>query len=64
MRVLGFDPFLTPERAKKLGIEKVELDELLEKADFITPSYTSDRFNTQYYLCRCVAKDKERCAYH
>ena len=36
MRVLGFDPFLTPERAKKLGIEKVELDELLEKADFIT----------------------------
>ena len=36
MRVLGFDPFLTPDRAKKLGIEKVELDELLEKADFIT----------------------------
>lgn len=36
MRVLGFDPFLTPERAKSLGIEKVELEELLEKADFIT----------------------------
>ena len=36
MRVLGFDPFLTPERAKQLGIEKVELDELLAKADFIT----------------------------
>ena len=36
MRVMGFDPFLTPERAKKLGIEKVELNELLEKADFIT----------------------------
>ena len=36
MRVLGFDPFLTPERAKNLGIEKVELDELLKKSDFIT----------------------------
>ncbi len=36
MRVMGFDPFLTPERAKQLGIEKVELDELLAKADFIT----------------------------
>ena len=36
MRVLGYDPFLTPERAKNLGIEKVELDELLGKADFIT----------------------------
>ena len=36
MRVMGFDPFLTPERAKQLGIEKVELPELLAKADFIT----------------------------
>ena len=36
MRVMGFDPFLSPERAKSLGIEKVELDELFEKADFIT----------------------------
>ena len=36
MRVMGYDPFLTPERAKTLGIEKVELDELLAKADFIT----------------------------
>jgi D-3-phosphoglycerate dehydrogenase / 2-oxoglutarate reductase len=36
MRVLAFDPFLTPERAVELGVEKVELDELLAKADFIT----------------------------
>lgn len=36
MKVMGYDPFLTDERAKKLGIEKVELDELLEKADFIS----------------------------
>ena len=29
MKAMGYDPFLTEERAKKLGIEKVELDELL-----------------------------------
>ena len=36
MKVVAFDPFLTPERALDLGIEKVELDELLRRADFIT----------------------------
>src|SRR5689334_10802865 len=36
MRVLAFDPFLTPERAVTMGVEKVELDELLTRADFIT----------------------------
>src|SRR5512139_2178462 len=34
MKVVAFDPFLTPERAVELGIEKVELDELLRRADF------------------------------
>jgi D-3-phosphoglycerate dehydrogenase len=36
MKVVAFDPFLTPERAQDLGVEKVTLDELLAKADFIT----------------------------
>lgn len=36
MRVVAFDPFLSPERAKDMGIEKVELDELFARADFIT----------------------------
>ena len=36
MKVVAFDPFLTPERAIELGVEKVELDELLRRADFIT----------------------------
>ncbi len=36
MKVIGFDPFLTPERALETGIEKVTLDELLSRADFIT----------------------------
>ncbi|MCA8867101.1 MAG: phosphoglycerate dehydrogenase [Rhodobacteraceae bacterium] len=36
MRVLAFDPFLSEERAEQLGVHKVELNELLAKADFIT----------------------------
>ncbi|HET7411132.1 MAG TPA: phosphoglycerate dehydrogenase, partial [Pararhizobium sp.] len=36
MKVVAFDPFLSHERAAHLGIEKVELDELLRRADFIT----------------------------
>ncbi len=36
MKVIAFDPFLTPERAQDLGVEKVELEDLLKRADFIT----------------------------
>jgi D-3-phosphoglycerate dehydrogenase / 2-oxoglutarate reductase len=36
MKVIAYDPFLTPERAIDLGVEKVDLDELLVRADFIT----------------------------
>jgi D-3-phosphoglycerate dehydrogenase / 2-oxoglutarate reductase len=36
MKVVAFDPFLTPERALEMGVEKVDLDGLLSRADFIT----------------------------
>ncbi len=36
MHVLAYDPFLTDERAVEIGVEKVELDELYSRADFIT----------------------------
>ncbi|HQQ07753.1 MAG TPA: phosphoglycerate dehydrogenase [Novosphingobium sp.] len=36
MKVVAFDPFLTPERAVEMGVEKVDLDALLARADFIT----------------------------
>ena len=36
MKVVAFDPFLGEDRAKEIGVEKVELDELLARADFIT----------------------------
>jgi D-3-phosphoglycerate dehydrogenase / 2-oxoglutarate reductase len=36
MKVIAFDPYLSPERALDLGVEKVDLDELLRRSDFIT----------------------------
>ena len=36
MKVVAYDPFLTPERAIDMGVEKVTLEELLARADFIT----------------------------
>ncbi|CUI58105.1 phosphoglycerate dehydrogenase [Cognatishimia activa] len=36
MKVIAYDPFLSEEKADKMGVEKVELDDLLGRADFIT----------------------------
>lgn len=37
MKVVGFDPFLSPERAKQLGIDAVaSLEQLLPQCDFVT----------------------------
>lgn len=36
MKVIAYDPYLSVERAADLGVEKVELDELFPRADFIS----------------------------
>src|SRR5687768_2177332 len=36
MRVVAYDPFLSDERAGELGVEKLDLDDLFRRADFIT----------------------------
>jgi D-3-phosphoglycerate dehydrogenase len=36
MKVIAFDPFLSPERAIQIGVEKVELEDVLKRSDFIT----------------------------
>ena len=36
MKVIAYDPFLSPERAQDMGVERVALDELIRRADFIT----------------------------
>ena len=62
MKVVAYDPFLTPERALELGVEKVELDELLARADFIT-LHTPLTDQTRNILSReTLAKTKRACA--
>lgn len=36
MNVIGFDPYTTHERAEEMGVEMMELDEILAKADYLT----------------------------
>src|SRR5512138_997712 len=36
MKVIAYDPFITREKAESLGVELVELDDLLSRSDFIT----------------------------
>ncbi len=36
MKVVAYDPFLSEDRAREIGVTKVELDELLRRADFIS----------------------------
>lgn len=59
MKVIAFDPFLTPERALEIGVEKVELDELFRRADFIT-LHTPLTEKTKYIInAAAIAKMKE-----
>ena len=36
MRLVGYDPFVSPDYAKRMGIELLSLEELLAQSDFIT----------------------------
>ena len=36
MNVIGFDPFTTHERAAEMGVQMMEVDEILAKADYLT----------------------------
>jgi D-3-phosphoglycerate dehydrogenase len=36
MQIIAYDPFLNEEKARQIGIEKVEIPELIKRSDFIT----------------------------
>lgn len=58
MKVIGNDPFLTPERAERLGVELVELDDLFAQADFISLHIPSTKDTQRLINCETIAKMK------
>jgi D-3-phosphoglycerate dehydrogenase len=36
MRIVAYDPFVSEDRAKKMGVELLELDQLVAESDFLT----------------------------
>jgi D-3-phosphoglycerate dehydrogenase len=58
MKVIAYDPFLSPERAGDLGIEKVSFDELLPRADFITLHTPLTEATTNLIDAGAIAKMK------
>ena len=59
MRVIAYDPFLSPERAEDLGVEKVELDDLLARADFITLHVPMTPETKNILSANAIAKTKK-----
>ncbi len=59
MKVIAYDPYLTEERACELGVQKVDLDELLARADFVS-LHTPLTDQTRHIIdARAIAKMKE-----
>jgi D-3-phosphoglycerate dehydrogenase len=59
MKVVAYDPYLSPERALQLGIEKVELEALLARADFITLHVPMTEATKNILSAEALAKTKK-----
>lgn len=59
MRVLGSDPFLTPERAQELGVELVDFEALIAHADFITIHVPKTPETTKLFNAESLARCKQ-----
>lgn len=59
MKVIAYDPFLNEERARDIGVEKVELDALFERADFITIHVPKNEHTAGLINKKTIAKMKD-----
>jgi len=59
MKVVAYDPYLSPDRAVDLGVEKVELDELWERSDFISLHSPLTDATRNVINARSIAKMKK-----
>src|SRR6185503_3750345 len=58
MKVIAYDPFLTAEKAKELGVELVDLDALLARSDFVSLHVPLQTETNNLIDARALAKMK------
>ena len=58
MRLVAYDPYITDERARHMGIEKMSLDDLLAQSDFITIHLPKTKETTNLLNAESLAKCK------
>ena len=64
MKVIAFDPFLSAERAIEIGVEKVDLDGIFRRADFITLHTPLTEKTRKHHRRQGAGEMQERCADH
>ncbi len=58
MRLVAYDPFITEERARHMGVELVEFDDLLAQSDFITIHLPKNKETVGLFNAASLAKTK------
>jgi D-3-phosphoglycerate dehydrogenase len=58
MRLIAFDPYISEERARHMGVELVDLDTLLAQSDFITIHLPKTKETTNLLDAAALAKTK------
>ena len=59
MHVKVYDPFLTHEKAKEIGVEKIEIDELFKISDFISLHVPLTNSTKEIINAKSIAKMKK-----
>ena len=59
MRLVAYDPYITEERARHMGIEAVSLDDLLAQSDFITIHLPKNKETTNLLNAQTLQKTKQ-----
>ena len=64
MRLVGYDPFLAPEHAAQMGVELMDLSEMLAQSDFVTLHTPLTEGTREMIGGRAVGHDQARGAHH
>jgi len=59
MRLVAYDPFITEERARHMGVELMDLDSLLGQSDFITIHLPKNKETTNLLNAQSLRRTKQ-----